>query len=332
MRKFLKRARLPLAGLLVAGLALPVLASFFTTLHWTVDWVALFLKPALIGLFLVGLALAALVRWFKAGRKVAGLTALAFAPCALGFPLLGGSASLSPEQVARALTVYQHNVWAGNLDGAAIAGQIRALDPDVAVLIETSQYYGTGSHFDALADTWPYQLKDTPRPARQARLRILSKYPVSDTQIFRDEATSMSLVVARVKAEFGPVTVMGLHFTRPWPFDWPKKQMEQLAVAMPVLEEYDCPCLVVGDFNSPPWGRLARTLEARFDLHHLPLGWRGTWHEALPEFISIPIDLSFASQDLEFGDATVLPAAGSDHRAVMFEIAPTAERQVLQPR
>lgn len=325
MHEFLKRARFPAAALAIAGLALPVIASFFTTLHWTVDWVALFLKPALIGLGLVGLALAALVRWRNAGRKVAGLAALAFLPCAVGFPLLGGDAPLSPEQQARALTVYQHNVWAGNLDGAAIAGQIRALDPDVAVLIETSQYYGTGENFDGLADTWPYQVKDAPRPARQARLRIVSKYPVSDAQIFRDEATSVSVAIARVDGPFGPVTVMGLHFTRPWPYDWPKKQMEQLAVAMPVLEGYDCPCLVVGDFNSPPWGRLARTLEARFDLHHLPLGWRGTWHEALPEFIGIPIDLSFASEDLAFGPAKVLPPAGSDHRAVMFEIAPVTE-------
>ena len=46
MHEFLKRARFPAAALAIAGLALPVIASFFTTLHWTVDWVALFLKHA----------------------------------------------------------------------------------------------------------------------------------------------------------------------------------------------------------------------------------------------------------------------------------------------
>lgn len=310
---------------MVVGLAFMVAAAWLTRLHWTLDFIAIFLKPALIALLVMGSGLAALaVRRYSWPR--AGLAAGAFVAFLGGLPMVSGSAApLSAGQQASAITIYQHNVLADNLDGTSIAAQVRELDPDIAVFIETSQFYGVGPDLDPLSDTWPHEVRDAPRPARQASLRIISKYPVSEPFVLRERGYP-ALISARVETPNGPLTVIGTHFTRPWPFDWPNAQVEQLAGLQALLARSECPCVLVGDFNSPPWGRLARELRDEQGLHALPLGWRGTWHEALPSVVSIPIDLSFASDDLAFGTFRVLPAGGSDHNAVMFEIAPAQPR------
>lgn len=309
------------AALIVAGLAFMVACAWLTRVHWTLDFIAIFLKPALIGLAVMSLALGGMA-WRRFSRARAGLAAAAFAALLGGLPMVSGSnVPLSAGQQAAAITIYQHNVLADNLDGTAIAAQVRELDPDIAVFIEASQFYGVGPDLDPLADTWPHEVRDAPRPARQARLRILSKYPVSEPFVLREQGYP-ALISARVETPNGPLTVIGTHFTRPWPFDWPKAQVEQLAGLQAHLSRAECPCVVVGDFNSPPWGRLARELRAEQGLHNIDLGWRRTWHAALPDALGIAIDLSFASEDLAFGDYRILPAAGSDHNAVMFEIAP----------
>jgi len=56
---------------------------------------------------------------------------------------------------------------------------------------------------------------------------------------------------------------------------------------------------------------------------HVSLGATGTWHAKLPPLIRLPIDNVMATEGLSFANRQVLTFTGSDHAAVLTQVAIT---------
>lgn len=75
-----------------------------------------------------------------------------------------------------------------------------------------------------------------------------------------------------------------------------------------------------GDFNAATWGATMSALRERTGMEILT-GVGGTWPTFLPRHLGIPIDHVMASDDLVMRTREVINVPGSDHRAVVTEIA-----------
>lgn len=291
-------------------------AAILAQHHWIADLIGQFWLPvsafAAATAFLFAVYCGYRRRWFETLLMTGvGSVILVFPP-----PSLRGVVETSPPTSGPTLSILQHNALVRNETPEEIAAQIRREDPDIAVLLEVST--ATGDGLDELSDTWPHQIKDPIPPGRRTWMRILSKHPLSDAESFRTQS-GLAVITATVETPQGRLNLVAVHLTRPWPFDAPRAQMDQLDELRGILAETPEPYLVLGDFNSAPWGRLAVTLR-REDLAMVPLGERGTWPAFLPSRLGIPIDLAFVTPCVKVSAGKVLEAAGSDHRAVAFDL------------
>ena len=75
------------------------------------------------------------------------------------------------------------------------------------------------------------------------------------------------------------------------------------------------PTLVMGDFNSVPWGQVMKKFARDLQLQHAG-GIEGTWPDYLSMPMRIRIDQALTSPDLAVVEQTVMPGHGSDHRAI----------------
>ncbi len=246
-------------------------------------------------------------------------------------PLLGGDQTGGPAGI----DVYQHNVWVRNPDPARIRTAVGYYDPDIAVLLE-ARLANIDEDLSSLSASYPYQVKEA-RDETRFGLRLLSKHRILKSELSRT-AVGMSWLYATLDGPDGAFDVAVAHLTRPWPFDDPDRQIAQLDELQGIISRRrgDRPLLLVGDFNSAPWARLAARLNARLGLTAARSGLAGTWPGripsprsaetlAIPTVLSIPIDLQFSSEGARISNRRVRAAYGSDHRAVTFTFHMTDE-------
>ena len=95
-----------------------------------------------------------------------------------------------------------------------------------------------------------------------------------------------------------------------------------LAEAGSWIAEQESTIVVVGDLNATPWSHAHRTLRNRAGLSDSQrgAGLQPTWLTGLGPLM-IPIDHALHTPDLISGDRRTGPAAGSDHRPLVEEIA-----------
>jgi len=288
--------------------------------HWTLDLTSQFFLPVTAGAALA-LVLAGVSDLLRDGRRhrgaLWGLLALsvwflpALAPREVPPPPLSSDA-------APVLSVRQHNVLYSSETPEAVATSIEERADDIIALQEAQRRRFAPVLEPVEAGSGYLVSSDAPGARRQTGMRVLSKSPVRSREILRTE-TGASLIVTKLDTPNAPLTIMAVHLTRPYPFDRPLAQMRQVEELIGFYREADCPCLILGDFNSAPWGRVARRLRGE-GLRQVPIGARGTWPVWLPPRLGIPIDLAFVSPGVAVGDVEVLEAWRSDHRSVAFDI------------
>ena len=312
-----------LAGCGVAACA-PLSAA-----HWTFDVVGQFLLPAIYVLVLCALGIVALML-FGPGRKGHGaFAAVAFAVAAISWLLLRPPPALPADLAGQSVSVYQHNVWIRSRSFEEEMAAIRAADADIVALVEAwpDVYEGIA---EQLSDTWPYEAAGMYPPATYTRLRLLSKYPVTTAQI-RFPNQSPALLQATVATPSGPLNIVLVHFTRPWPFRDPGAQTRQLQGLLPWIDTESGPFLLLGDFNSAAWGRISTYLTAKYDLQLANNPRAGTWPARIvpgggnkgiiwPAFAGIPIDLAFCGGGARCFGHKVAQSTGSDHYSTRFEV------------
>lgn len=225
-----------------------------------------------------------------------------------------------PETGAPIVRLYSANVYYLNDDVAAIRSSIEAADADVVVLIELGR--DAAARIDEVLAGYPHRaasmrMDQTRGPSRSV---IASRYPLTTLQ---DPPDGLHAVMAVAQSPLGGLNIVGVHLTRPWPFQEQWGQISQTMALQALIDGLTGPVVVAGDFNSVSSARIGKQIRRDLDLHPAP-GLPGTWPSVLPAPLGVTIDHVYASPDLAFVRRRLGRANGSDHRPVVTEFSRAA--------
>jgi endonuclease/exonuclease/phosphatase (EEP) superfamily protein YafD len=303
-----------LEGLAVLGLA-PFAAASLLVLagvdNRAVDLLAQFTAPWLVVAFLLTLVMGLLRLKGAAALGALTIALLGLAVWPQWFPQRS-----PPDPAAAIVRLYSANLYYLNNDTARIRESIEAADPDIVVLIELAQ--APAREIDALLPGYPYRaasmrMDQTRGPSRSI---IASRWPLTARD---DPPDGLHAVAATARTPLGPINLVGVHLTRPWPFQPSWGQISQTLALDAVIGELDGPVVVAGDFNSVSSARIGKQVRRDIGLRPAP-GFPGTWPGNLPAVLGITIDQVYASSDLAFVSRRLGQPTGSDHRPVVTEI------------
>ncbi|WP_054109910.1 endonuclease/exonuclease/phosphatase family protein [Brevundimonas sp. AAP58] len=311
------RLRLFLAVVLIllsGGPLVIALASLSGHGHRWVDILAQFVGPALVAAtLLVGAAL--LLR----SKVAVGVTGLVLATV-----IAAGSPQWLPTRGWAAkepgFTLYFANLYVGNDDVETIARSVEDANADIVVLIEIGD--GVRPGLDRVLADYPYRTS-TPRVeggAGPSTMLIASRWPLTPRPI---ELTHMFAVAAEVETPSGPVTIGGIHLTRPWPFQYQWAQIIQTQGLLEWRKGVEGPLVLAGDFNSVSSARIGRMIRSEGGLIAAP-GWPGTWPSFLPAWAGMTIDQVYRTPDIALTRRRVGRDNGSDHRPVVVRMVRSA--------
>ena len=304
-------------GLLAAPAAIALSALTRIGHRWT-DLLAQFTAPALAATLALTLlyALMRLRPGMIAGLGVTVLLILAVWPQWLP---RGGAL---PREGAPTLTLYSANLWARNTDVEAITRSIAEAKADIVVLVELGD--APSAQLDRVLAGYPHRVLNArvDRPSGAARAAIASRYPLT---AIADRPDGLVSVAATAQTPLGPVNIIGVHLTRPWPFQYQWGQINQAAALAAIRRDMTGPVIAAGDFNSVSSARIGRQVQAEARLIPAP-GWPGTWPSAAPSAAGMTIDQVWRSPDLALLERRLGRKTGSDHRPVItrFTLAATA--------
>jgi endonuclease/exonuclease/phosphatase (EEP) superfamily protein YafD len=314
-------ARRLLIGVALGAPSLLYLAPEVYGLETTSPFVQLvafrpYLAAAQLLLALIGVLLRR--RWWPTAGLVAGVSVVVLGsvlPRAVPAPPPDGPA-------AGTLTVLTFNVYQGRADVLALAGAMSAYRPDVVVLPEGNEDFEQS--LEPLVRPLGYHV-----PGRRTR----------DQQVDDDIAVLVSPRLGRVTATaprldtrfqwlqldgggLGDVGVVAVHATSPKPSSVPA-WAEDLAALRRWCAPGGGPIVVAGDLNAT--------------LDHAPLradssgcvdaaaatgrGLQPTWPTRWPGWLGVQIDHVFTSGGVAARTVSVLDLPGSDHRALLAELA-----------
>ncbi|WP_425101252.1 endonuclease/exonuclease/phosphatase family protein [Tropicibacter sp. S64] len=274
--------------LVSVGLGVLVLGGFAGALYPLGDSLAVFREP-----LLVFFALA--VIWSDGPRRVRWpLAALAMGALVPHLPLPG------PQGPSRGgITVFQQNLLWDREDRNGLLALIRETQPDVLLLQELSPR--NEALLRILRQDYPHQQVC---PSGKVGEAVLSRLPVvagSGLCSRRDGIAALQVETAQ-----GPVWMVSLHVTWPWPFP----QAAQVDGVLPHLEALDGPVVLAGDFNSVGWSHTLARIAAATRTERIG---RYTRSFTLPYLhLPIGIDHMLAPRGTAFTRQQT-PRLGSDH-------------------
>lgn len=307
--------RVSLAGLAsAAGLvvALSSLLGFFGPLWWLFDLFSHFRVQYLLTSLLLIPVLASAGRWTWVGL----LTAFAVVNLGTIAPFYPGmpSAQATPPTY-RALLI---NVEAENDRHGAVRDHIARENPDVLVLLETTQAWLEA--LEPLHDRYPYRVQ---QPGEgHFGIALFSRFPLHDPQVIAIGNHDSPTIRARVHLHGRRLTLVATHPFPPIGARQSRTRNQQLAALPRLMTHRSTPVLLLGDLNVSPWSSHFRRLLEESGLHDSSAG-RGlypTWPVHMPLFL-IPIDHILHSEELMVLRKRTGPSVGSDHYPVAVDFA-----------
>jgi endonuclease/exonuclease/phosphatase (EEP) superfamily protein YafD len=220
----------------------------------------------------------------------------------------------------------QFSVYAGNRESEHAADWLLAQNADIIVLTE-------GDGLDKAARG--RLLAAYPHHNGEGDV-ILSRWPMRGQGRFEREPRPTSMFFkggySVIDGPGGPFTVVGVHYTWPYPVRFQARQRREFARYIATLPSETT--IVSGDFNSTPWSFGLLNLERNMGIHRLTHGemtfparqYRGKGlrdrARRLPAwFAFLPIDHVFAGKAWRAVSVTRGPKLGSDHYPVVVELA-----------
>ncbi|MGV9008501.1 endonuclease/exonuclease/phosphatase family protein [Brevundimonas sp.] len=292
---------------LLAPLTLAVAALSGSGHRW-IDILAQFTAPALTATVLLTALVAVTRLWRATAFGLIVSVTLLVAVWPQWFPVQPPARPGAPE-----LTLYSANVHYLNTDIARMRRSIDQADPDIIVLVELSLQTADG--IERLLGDHPYRIHATllDQARGPARSIIASRYPLTRIDTFDD---LLNDVAAVADTPLGPVNIVGVHLTRPWPYEYQHGQVIQTENLADLRRTTTGPMIVAGDFNSVSSARIGRQVRDEVGLHPAP-GILGTWPSSLPSIFGMTIDQVYRSPDLTFTSRRLGRPNGSDHAPVV---------------
>ena len=315
MTKLLRIVTLLAITGVLAGLSLPALAALSGVGHRWPDVVAQFTAPA----FMLSLVFAVALILLKKNMSAVGAVGVAALSLLAVWPQWVTPMG-TPDPAAKTVGLYSANLYYENNDIAAIRRSIEAADADIIVLIELGRE--PAEHIDTILAGYPHRAEGIPAHHRDgvARSVIASRWPLKPGP---NPNPDLHALTAVVETPLGPLNVVGVHLTRPWPFQFQWGQIKQVMALDALIARVTGPVIVAGDFNSISSARIGRQVKSELDLIPAP-GWPGTWPSVAPSAFGITIDQVWRSPDLAFVSRRLGAPTGSDHRPVVTEITRAA--------
>lgn len=290
------------------GVLIVAAAIRFGVGHRWVDIFAQFTAPGLFAVIGATVLLAGLRLKIAAVAGLAAALMLAACVAPQWFPPAG-----KPEPNAPVVRLYSANVYYLNDDVAAMRRSIEAANPDIVILIELGR--GPIGRLDELLADYPYRAAsmradETRGPSRSI---IASRWPLRQVE---NRPDGLHSVTAVAQTPLGDLNVVGVHLTRPWPFQPQWGQISQTLALGDIRRTLHGPVIIAGDFNSVSSARIGRQMQR--DLGLIPAGgFPGTWPSQLPSPLNVTIDQVWRSPDLAFVSRKLGKPNGSDHRPVV---------------
>jgi endonuclease/exonuclease/phosphatase (EEP) superfamily protein YafD len=302
-------------GAVCAPLAL-ALAALSGIGHRWVDILAQFTGPAVLPAVLLTVAFLVIRQWRWAIASSGTILLLLFAVWPQWFPDNG-----RPREDAPVVRVYSANLYYLNDDVAAIRSSIEAADADVVILIELGEE--ATRQADTILEGYPHRVASLRLDVSRGPSRsiIASRYPL---RTLPDPPDGLHSVGAVADSPLGRLNLIGVHLTRPWPYQYQWGQISQTMALTEIRGALTGPTIVAGDFNSVSSARIGRQIKADMGLAPAP-GIEGTWPTALPPILGITIDQVWRSRDLALVSRELGQANGSDHLPVVTGFTLAAE-------
>lgn len=237
----------------------------------------------------------------------------------------------APERTLRVLSL---NVQASNRNGEAVLETVRSDDADIVLLLETDSWWD--AQIAGLYDRYPNHMASQPRAAHYYGMQVLSRLPLSDTDMVYlfDEATPTldTLVTLR---DGSSVRLLGLHPRPPLSEPQPTTLRDGSIAAMAkVAFTSPEPVIMAGDMNAVPWSDIVRLTKRVGHLADPRVG-RGfiASFDVDSSWMRWPLDHILAQDGFQLLSFERLAAVGSDHypMAATFCLSADASKQERRP-
>jgi endonuclease/exonuclease/phosphatase (EEP) superfamily protein YafD len=295
----------------ILGLAAVLLGALFGKLHPLIDIFAHFLLPAIVA----ALVMALLAAFAARTTTMLIFMALTAAAIALVWPWVQ-----QPEKTTAAgphFTLLSFNVYYNNPQLDRIADFVRETKPDIVVLLEVIPRVRPG--LDAVAAQYPYRVECQQQNWCDAL--VLSRFPLTDIRATLPEPKfRRPMGAVEVTIEGRKLTLFPTHLSLPFPLDRRGSQTGEIEEVVTTIATVPGPRILAGDFNASSWAATMARPREQLNMTLLT-GGDGSWPTFLPRAMSIPIDHVLATQELSLLSRKLFTVSGSDHRAVLAEIA-----------
>lgn len=295
----------------ILGLVAVLAGTLLGKLHPLIDLFAHFLLPAIVGALIFALLAA------FAGRHTTMLifVGLAVVSTALAWPSIQQPATVAAS--GPRFTLMTFNVYYNNRQLQRVADLVRETKPDIVVLLEIVPRIRTA--LDAVADQYPYRVECWQEQWGDAL--VLSRFPLTDIRgTLPEPKFRRPMGAVEIAIEGRKLTLFPTHLTLPYPLNGRGRQTGEIDEIISAIATVKGPRILAGDFNASPWATTMVRTRTKLDMTLLT-GASGTWPKFLPRALGIPIDHILATPELALQSRKLFTVSGSDHRAVLADIA-----------
>ncbi len=211
------------------------------------------------------------------------------------------------------IKLFTANVYQYNTDHTQLLTQIKSMDPDVILLLETDRAWA--SSLSVLEKDYPEKLVE-PRDNTYG-LVFYSRLKLEDAKVVylvKNDIPSIDVKVHLLSGQ--KVQLYGLHPEPPVPGESLRstaKDKELMKVAFKA-SECELPCIVLGDLNDVAWSYTTSLFTKISELLDVRCG-RGFYStfSAKSYFMRFPLDYIFCSEHFGLCQMKRMPYNGSDH-------------------
>ena len=287
------------------GLAVATVAGFLGRLFWVFDLFSNFrVQYFQLCLVLIGISI-----WKRQNKRMITFIFLACLNYAVVLPFYFGNPPVVTKQPTRAMLM---NLNAANGNTERVLNAIRSADPDLLLLEEVTSKWA--AELSILA--YRYQVVDIREDC--FGVMLLSKYPLSRTNVVFIGSAGVPSIVADVHLPQGEISLIGTHPLPPAGAKYSKYRNDQLAGLPKLVIKQKNPVLLLGDLNTSPWSpyflRLLKESGLKNSMKHF--GFQPSW-PSHNRFLRIPIDHVLHSPEILIHNRVVGSDVGSDHLPVI---------------
>jgi endonuclease/exonuclease/phosphatase (EEP) superfamily protein YafD len=201
------------------------------------------------------------------------------------------------------------NVLTANRSSSALVRQIRELQPDLVLMVETGSWWA--DQLQSLHADYPHFVS---HPREGYGIYLLSRLELIDPQVRHLVDDHVPSIRTGVRLRSGAIfTLYGLHPTPPPLHDTARRDAELVIVAREAKSRGE-PTVVAGDLNDVAWSRTTRLFQDISGLldPRVGRGFYSTYNANRP-LLRWPLDHAFFDQSFMLLDLRVLDDIGSDH-------------------